>query len=78
MIVTRAPLNAQGSGLCACKRTGFLTLAEACDSEQASNREIASVGGASLAMLSDACKCICQWGGAIQVQDPGQTEIEVD
>jgi hypothetical protein len=42
------------------------------------SNSVAIVGGASLAMLSDACKCICQWGGAIQVQDPGQTEIEVD
>jgi hypothetical protein len=29
-------------------------------------------------MLSDACQCICNWGGNIQVQDAGQTEIEVD
>jgi hypothetical protein len=39
---------------------------------------VAIVGAAGPAMLSDACKCICQWGGNIQVQDPGQTEIEVD
>jgi hypothetical protein len=39
---------------------------------------VSIVGAAGPAMLSDACKCICQWGGTIQVQDPGQTEIEVD
>ena len=39
---------------------------------------VAIVGPAGPTMLSDACKCICQWGGTIQVQNPGQTEIEVD
>lgn len=30
------------------------------------------------AVLNDGCQCVCQWGGAIKVQDAGQTEIEVD
>jgi uncharacterized protein DUF4280 len=30
------------------------------------------------AVLSDVCQCVCQWGGQIQVQDAGQTEVEVD
>jgi hypothetical protein len=39
-----------------------------------------SVGlaGGSPAMLSDACKCPCQWGGTIQVNDAGQSDVEVD
>jgi hypothetical protein len=28
--------------------------------------------------LTDACQCTCQWGGAIQVQDAGQTDSEID
>jgi hypothetical protein len=39
---------------------------------------VAIAGPAGPTMLSEACKCICQWGGTIQVQDPGQTEIDVD
>jgi hypothetical protein len=39
---------------------------------------VAIVGAAGPAMLSDACQCVCQWGGRIQVQDAGQSEIEVD
>jgi hypothetical protein len=30
------------------------------------------------AALSDACMCACQWGGQIEVQDAGQTEVEID
>ena len=37
---------------------------------------VALLGGP--AVLSDECKCLCQWGGTIQVQDAGQAEIEVD
>ncbi len=33
---------------------------------------------AGLAVLSDSCQCMCTWGGTIQVQSPGQTDIEVD
>jgi hypothetical protein len=36
------------------------------------------IAGGGPAVLSDACSCVCQWGGTIQVQDAGQTEIEVD
>jgi hypothetical protein len=43
----------------------------------AGSKSVAIAGGGH-AMLSDACKCVCQWGGTIQVQDPGQTEIEID
>jgi hypothetical protein len=39
---------------------------------------VAITGPAGAAMLSDACQCICNWGGTIQVQDAGQTDIEVD
>jgi hypothetical protein len=39
---------------------------------------VAIVGAAGPAMLSDTCTCVCQWGGSIQVQVAGQTEIEVD
>jgi hypothetical protein len=39
---------------------------------------VAITGPAGPAMLSDACQCICNWGGNIQVEDAGQTEIEVD
>jgi hypothetical protein len=42
------------------------------------SKSVAIVGAAAPALLSDACTCLCQWGGKIQVQDPGQTEIEVD
>jgi hypothetical protein len=28
--------------------------------------------------LSDSCQLLCQWGGQIQVQSAGQTDIEVD
>jgi hypothetical protein len=28
--------------------------------------------------LSDSCQLICQWGGQIQVQSAGQSDIEVD
>ena len=41
------------------------------------SKSVAITGGGP-AMLSDACKCVCQWGGTIQVQDAGQTDIEVD
>jgi hypothetical protein len=33
---------------------------------------------AGVAVLSDACRCACQWGGTIQVQDAGQTQVDVD
>jgi hypothetical protein len=38
----------------------------------------AAVTGGGPAMLHDACQCFCRWGGKIQIQDAGQTEIEVD
>jgi hypothetical protein len=41
------------------------------------SKSVAITGGGP-AMLSDACQCACQWGGRIQVQDAGQTEIDVD
>jgi Domain of unknown function (DUF4280) len=41
------------------------------------SKSVAITGGGP-AMLSDACKCVCQWGGTIQVQDAGQTDVEVD
>jgi len=41
------------------------------------SKSVAITGGGP-AMLSDACQCICQWGGRIQVQDAGRAEIEVD
>lgn len=28
--------------------------------------------------LPDDCRCFCQWGGRIQVTNPGQTDVEVD
>lgn len=28
--------------------------------------------------VSDSCQLVCQWGGQIQVTNPGQTDIEVD
>jgi hypothetical protein len=37
-----------------------------------------AITGAGPAILSDTCQCLCQWGGRIQVQDAGQTGIEVD
>jgi Domain of unknown function (DUF4280) len=40
------------------------------------NVSIASAAGP--AMLSAACQCLCQWGGSIQVQDAGQSEVDVD
>jgi hypothetical protein len=39
---------------------------------------VSIVGPAGPEILSDMCKCVCQWGGTIQVQEAGQTEIEVD
>jgi hypothetical protein len=39
---------------------------------------VAITGPAGPAILSDACKCICQWGGTIQVEDAGQADVEVD
>ncbi len=33
---------------------------------------------AGLAALTDSCQCACTWGGTIQVQSAGQTDIEVD
>lgn len=39
---------------------------------------VAIVGPAGPSMLSDACQCVCQWGGQIQVQMAGQEVIEVD
>lgn len=41
------------------------------------SKSVAITGGGP-ALLSDACKCVCQWGGTIQVQEAGQTEVEVD
>ncbi|HEY1698026.1 MAG TPA: DUF4280 domain-containing protein [Polyangiaceae bacterium] len=35
-------------------------------------------GPPSFPAVTDACKCICQWGGTIKVQDAGQTGIDVD
>jgi hypothetical protein len=31
-----------------------------------------------LVALNDTCQCLCQWGGQIRVQDPGQTETDID
>lgn len=28
--------------------------------------------------LSDSCQLVCQWGGQIQVQSAGQTDVEVE
>jgi hypothetical protein len=28
--------------------------------------------------LSDSCQLMCQWGGQIRIQSPGQMDIEVD
>jgi len=42
------------------------------------SKSVAIAGPAGPALLNDACQCVCQWGGQIKVQDPGQTEIEVD
>jgi hypothetical protein len=28
--------------------------------------------------VNDSCQLACAWGGQIQVQSPGQTDIEVD
>jgi hypothetical protein len=36
------------------------------------------VGPAGPPVLSDACQCFCQWGGCIEVEDAGQTVVEVD
>jgi hypothetical protein len=36
------------------------------------------VGPAGPPVLSDACQCLCQWGGCIEVEDAGQTVVEVD
>ena len=38
--------------------------------------QFVSMGGQ--AALTAACRCACQWGGQLQVQDAGQTETEVD
>ena len=35
-----------------------------------------TIGGQ--AALSDACELVCQWGGQIQVQSAGQTDVDVD
>jgi Domain of unknown function (DUF4280) len=40
------------------------------------SKSVATTAGST--MLSDACQCVCEWGGQITVQDPGQTGIEVD
>jgi hypothetical protein len=37
---------------------------------------IATVGGRPA--LTKDCSCMCMWGGAIQVSDPGQTLVDVD
>jgi Domain of unknown function (DUF4280) len=37
-----------------------------------------SVTIAGQAAVSDSCQLACQWGGQIQVQAPGQTDVEVD
>lgn len=42
------------------------------------SKSAAIVGSAGPALLNDTCKCLCQWGGTVQVQDAGQTAIEVD
>jgi hypothetical protein len=31
-----------------------------------------------LVALNDTCQCVCQWAGQIQIQDPGQSDTEVD
>ncbi len=35
-----------------------------------------TIGGQ--AALSDSCQLVCQWGGQIQVQSAGQTDIDID
>ncbi|MGH7293431.1 MAG: DUF4280 domain-containing protein [Polyangiaceae bacterium] len=42
------------------------------------SKSVAIMGTAGPALLNDPCQCSCQWGGTIQVQDAGQTGIEVD
>jgi hypothetical protein len=42
------------------------------------SQSVAITGPAGPAVLNDACQCLCQWGGRIQVQSAGQTEVEVD
>jgi hypothetical protein len=37
-----------------------------------------AITGSGSAVLTDTCQCVCQWAGKIQIQDAGQTEIEVD
>jgi hypothetical protein len=37
-----------------------------------------SVTIAGQAALSDSCQLVCQWGGQIQVQSAGQSDVEVD
>lgn len=37
-----------------------------------------SVTIAGQAALSDSCQLVCQWGGQIQIEDAGQTDVEVD
>jgi hypothetical protein len=37
---------------------------------------IVTIGGQPA--LSDSCQLVCQWGGQIQVQSAGQTDIDVD
>jgi hypothetical protein len=40
------------------------------------SKSVGAVDGPT--MLSDTCKCLCQWGGQITVKDPGQSGVEVD
>jgi hypothetical protein len=35
-----------------------------------------TIGGQ--AAVNDSCQLMCQWGGQIQVQSAGQTDVEVD
>jgi hypothetical protein len=37
-----------------------------------------SVTVAGQAAVNDSCLLACQWGGQIQVQSPGQTDVDVD
>lgn len=37
-----------------------------------------SVNIANQPAVSDSCQLLCQWGGRIQVQSAGQTDIDVD
>jgi len=40
------------------------------------SKSVAAASGPAL--VSDACQCLCQWGGQIKVQVPGQTAVDVD